>query len=232
VDITLCKRGIIPGVDATFTPKISCWADYVFLDTEERVQFAQNPHEYLITQLQYSMSNIQVSDKTNTFRIALNFNHPVKSMMWALTPGTDYHGQYTALPGEQDSELLSPLQSALLQFNGVDRFDTRSGGYFTKCNPWTAARGSYLSSGIYSYGFGLDTQSYAPRGAMNFSRVDNATLIVDTKRAVVADRTAPGVVDETMTLTESSILNIIIVFAYNYNVLRIQSGMGGLAYAS
>lgn len=232
VDITLCKKGIIPGVDETFVPKISCWADYVFLDTEERVQFAQNPHEYLITQLQYSINNIQVSDRTNTFRIPLNFNHPVKSVMWALTPGTDYHGQYTALPGEQDAELLAPLQSALLQFNGIDRFDTRSGGYFTKCNPWTAARGSYLSSGVYSYGFGLDTQSYAPRGAMNFSRVDNATLIVDTKKAVVADRTAPGVVDETMTLTTSSILNIIIVFAYNYNVLRIQSGMGGLAFAS
>ena len=98
VDITLCKKGIIPGVDETFVPKISCWADYVFLDTEERVQFAQNPHEYLITQLQYSINNIQVSDRTNTFRIPLNFNHPVKSVMWALTPGTDYHGQYTALP--------------------------------------------------------------------------------------------------------------------------------------
>jgi hypothetical protein len=153
-------------------------------------------------------------------------------MMWILTPGSDYHGQYTALPGEQDAEILAPLQSALIQFNGIDRFDKRSGSYFTKCNPWTAARGSYLSSGIYSYGFGIDTQAYFPKGAMNFSRVDNATLIVETKKAVVADRTTPAIVDETMTLIDSSILNTIIVFAYNYNILRIQNGMGGMAFAS
>jgi hypothetical protein len=232
IDITLCKRGIIPGVDESYTPKVDCWVDYVFLDSDERVQFAQDSHEYLITQLQHLQHNVQLSETSNIFRIPLNFNHPVKCLMWALTPGSDSHGQYTAMTGDQDAEILAPIESAVIQFNGTDRFEKRSGSYFTRCNPWTAATGKYLSSGIYFYGFGLDTQRYGPRGAMNFSRVDNATLIIHTKKAVVADETTPAVVDETMTLIDSDILDTAIIFGYNYNVLRIQSGMGGLMFAN
>jgi hypothetical protein len=57
-------------------------------------------------------------------------------------------------------------------------------------------------------------------------------LIIHTKKAVVADETTPAVVDETMTLIDSDILDTAIIFGYNYNVLRIQSGMGGLMFAN
>jgi hypothetical protein len=232
LDITLCKKGIIPGVDETFVPRVECWIDYVFLDSDERIQFAQNTHEYLITQLQHTTHNIQLSTISNAFRIPLSFNHPTKCIMWVLTPGSDYHGQYTAIPGEQDAEILSPIESAVLQLNGIERFAKRSGSYFTKCNPWTSAGGNFLSSGVYSYGFGVDIQNYGPKGTINFSRIDNITLTLNTKKAVVADRTVPAVVDETMTVTGSTILNTVNIFGYNYNVLRIMSGMGGLAFAN
>jgi hypothetical protein len=232
LNFTLCSKGNIPGINSSFKPKVECWVDYVFLDSDERMQFARNSHEYLITQLQTMTENIRVSNTLNTFRIPMNFNHPVKCVMWALTPGPQSHGQYTAVPGEQDAEILAPLESASMQFNGIDRFVRRSGSYFTKMNPWTSAKGSYLSSGIYFYGFGLNVNEYGPRGTMNFSRIDNATLSLTTKKAIVADRTASAVVDETMTVVDSNILNTIVVFAYNYNVLKIQSGMGGMMFAN
>jgi hypothetical protein len=61
----------------------SLYVDYVFLDTDERRRFAQNPHEYLITQLQFT-GDESVGSSSN--KIKLNFNHPVKELVWVVQP--------------------------------------------------------------------------------------------------------------------------------------------------
>jgi Large eukaryotic DNA virus major capsid protein/Major capsid protein N-terminus len=61
----------------------SIYVDYVFLDTDERRRFAQNPHEYLITQLQFT-GDESVGSSAN--KIKLNFNHPVKELVWVVQP--------------------------------------------------------------------------------------------------------------------------------------------------
>ncbi len=61
----------------------SLYVDYVFLDTDERRRFAQNPHEYLITQLQFT-GDESVGSSAN--KIKLNFNHPVKELIWVVQP--------------------------------------------------------------------------------------------------------------------------------------------------
>ena len=61
----------------------SLYVDYVFLDTDERRRFAQNPHEYLITQLQFT-GDESVGSSAN--KIKLNFNHPVKELVWVVQP--------------------------------------------------------------------------------------------------------------------------------------------------
>jgi len=59
----------------------SLYVDYVFLDTDERRRMAQNPHEYLITQLQFT-GDESVGSSSN--KIKLNFNHPVKELIWVV----------------------------------------------------------------------------------------------------------------------------------------------------
>ena len=59
----------------------SLYVDYIFLDTDERRRFAQNPHEYLITQLQFT-GDESVGSSSN--KIKLNFNHPVKELIWVV----------------------------------------------------------------------------------------------------------------------------------------------------
>jgi len=66
--------------------------------------------------------------------------------------------------------------------------------------------------GIYSYSFALKPEEHQPTGTCNFSRIDNAQVAITT--AAVGD-------------TKS-----LHMFAVNYNVLRIQSGMGGLAFSN
>ena len=116
----------------------------------------------------------------------------------------------------------------------MDRFSTRQGANFSRGNPWTSFTGGYTSAGFYAYGFGLHSDTSEPSGTLNFSRIDTAILQVRTKAAVIVDITAPSAttVPESMTTVGANILNTIYVWGPNFNVLRIASGMGGMAYAN
>jgi hypothetical protein len=61
----------------------SLYIDYIFLDTDERRKMAQNPHEYLIEQLQFT-GDESVGSSSN--KIKLNFNHPCKELIWVVQP--------------------------------------------------------------------------------------------------------------------------------------------------
>ena len=228
--IRLCNLNDIVGINPDYIPDTRVWADYVFLDTEERKWYAQNPHEYIIQQVQTNRFPITIDTTMRKYNFYLTFNHPVKSLIWACTPGPTYHGQYTGLPGEQDDETLGPINDATLLLNGIERFASRRGSYFTTGNPWTTFSGSYTSAGVYAYGFGIHCDQNMPTGTCNFSRIDNTTLRLQTKRAILANRIDAGNVTENMTTESANILNTLLVFAPNFNILRIASGMGGLAY--
>ena len=181
----------------------SLWADYIYLDTDERRRFAQVSHEYLIEQLQFTNSATGTSHD-------LNFNHPVKELIW--TGGWDESTGLNAAPATHATTGYK------LVLNGHDRFAERHSTYFTRTQVWqhhTGAGGlnagatvgagnSNDSIGVYS--FALKPEEHQPSGTCNFSRIDNAQL-----------------------KSPSDALNI---YAVNYNVLRVMSGMGGLAYSN
>ena len=180
---------------------LDLWVDYIYLDTDERRRFAQVSHEYLIEQLQYQSGG---SDATTH---DLNFNHPVKELIWT--------GGF-----KESSGLFASLETGdyYLKLNGHDRFAARDLRYFTRAQVWqhhtgpggidsnTAAMGGQLTDTIAVYSFALKPEEHQPSGTCNFSRIDNAQLI-----------------------GPSDTLDI---YAVNYNVLRIMSGMGGLAYSN
>jgi hypothetical protein len=89
-----------------------------------------------------------------------------------------------------------------------------------------------MSSGLYAYGFGIHSDRIDPSGTLNFSRIDNAALHIRTKAAIVEDVNAPGNVTELMTTVGANVLNTLYVWAPNYNVFKIQSGMGGMQFSS
>jgi len=77
---------------------------------------------------------------------------------------------------------------------------------------------------IYCYSFALKPEEHQPSGTCNFSRIDNAKLMWSAALRDVtdADTTGGSVTDE----------DDVTIYAVNYNVLRIMSGMGGLAYSN
>ncbi len=223
---------------------VTLWVDYVFLDVEERRRFAQSAHEYLIEQTQFTGSeSVSISaNSTTSIRTRLNFNHPCKYLAWVFKgPG---HGQYTAFPATTDrantatyAEALGPLYEAKLTLNGHDRFDTRRGGYFNMVQPMQTMK-KRVPAGVYLYSFALKPHEHQPSGTCNFSRIDNATLQMTLKKASVANAgiTATSLptaaLAEDTTTADAASLTSLNIYAKNYNILRIISGMGGLAYAS
>jgi hypothetical protein len=275
----------------------SLFVDYIFLDTDERRRMAQNPHEYLIEQLQFT-GDESVGSSSN--KIKLNLNHPCKELIWVVQPdanvdycasttsghalnhllgaqpfnytdaldalpnavhafGNGKHSEESAfintsgyfgdafandlttggvttnvLDNQTDSGVSdagtfvlsetaldmhcwgeNPVVVAKLQLNGQDRFSEREGTYFDLVQPFQHHTRA-PDTGINVYSFALRPEEHQPSGTCNFSRIDNATL-----QLVLSNATVQGVSTAKVR-----------VYAVNYNVLRIMSGMGGLAYSN
>ena len=236
---------------ATQSGTLSCllYVDYVYLDTDERRRFAQVSHEYLIEQVQFTGSQTITNNSTNQ-NITLNFNHPVKELIWVHTSSSratsaasagacnwfNYSGKVI---GAQlaDTDGGDSCQTALLQLNGHDRFYVRYSDYFRKVQNYehhhrcprvgadikgsnTNTKQSSMRQYIYTYAFALSPEEHQPSGTCNFSRIDNAVL-----------QLTYDVTIQTALNTGNGTLNLNI-YAVNYNVLRIMSGMGGLAYSN
>jgi hypothetical protein len=265
----------------------SLYVDYIFLDTDERRKMAQNPHEYLIEQVQFT-GDESVGSSSN--KIKLNFNHPCKELVWVVQPdaNVDYCASLTggatlyktlgaqpfnytdaidALPNsiaafgndatnatviasglfqldgiqtqhggasttgasltDAGTFVLAetaldmhcwgenPVVTAKLQLNGQDRFSEREGSYFDTVQPYQHHTRA-PDAGINVYSFALRPEEHQPSGSCNFSRIDNAVLqLVLSSGTVTGSNTAK-----------------VRVYAVNYNVLRVMSGMAGVAYSN
>jgi hypothetical protein len=197
--------------NALTTPSLgdtSLYIDYIYLDTDERRRFAQISHEYLIEQLQFT-GDESLSGTSN--RVKLNFNHPVKELVWVVQSAEDrLFANYTDLA---DGSGSNPCDTAKLQLNGHDRFSVREGEYFNLVQPYQHHE-NIPATGINVYSFALKPEEQQPSGSANMSRIDNATLQLTITGAANSDDP------------------IAKIYATNYNVLRIMSGMGGLAYSN
>ena len=109
----------------------------------------------------------------------------------------------------------NPVVTGKLQLNGQDRFSEREGTYFDLVQPYQHHTRN-PDTGINVYSFALRPEEHQPSGSCNFSRIDNATL-----QLVLSNATVEG--------TKTAKVR---VYATNYNVLRVMSGMGGLAYSN
>jgi len=109
----------------------------------------------------------------------------------------------------------NPVVTAKLQLNGQDRFSEREGSYFDVLQPFQHHTRA-PDTGINVYSFALRPEEHQPSGSCNFSRIDNAVLqLVLSSGAVAGTSTAK-----------------VRVYAVNYNVLRVMSGMAGIAYSN
>lgn len=116
---------------------------------------------------------------------------------------------------------INPVTEVLLKLNGQDRQSRRAGFWYDTVEPYLYFVDTPVD-GINVYSFGLNPVEHQPSGTCNFSRIDTATLnlwFAEFGNNKYAD-----------VFTDSD--NTVRIFTVNYNVLRILSGMGGLAYSN
>jgi hypothetical protein len=222
------------------------YADFFYLDTDERRRFSQMSHEYLIEQLQFTGSEVtpDIADSPVPHSIRLNFNHPTKALYWTteITGKNDGYLNpfYCGWSGTEDDDLKQklasgqasmlhdncPIKDVTLQLNGHERFSKRDGSYFSLCQPYQYFKRVPWDHPVGVYSFSLSPEEHQPSGALNFSRIDNASLKLTFK-----EQKSPKFLESDGTTT-SPISRNVYVYAVNYNVLRILSGMGGLAFSN
>jgi hypothetical protein len=246
---TLVSKGGWPSIaaaGAALPPlkEMSLYIDYIYLDVDERRRFAQESHEYLIDQLQYGL---QQTITTASSRIDLTLNHPVKELVWVFQDARklDCSDTSAATGGGQYLQPFSYddiVDRCRIQMNGQDRFDERFGDYFWKVQPYQHHSGggfwptrearttassdpetlvSGATNPVNVYSFAIQPEEHQPSGTCNFSRIDTSTLVFDSIKSGVAG-----------TYPSKAYPYNFRIYAVNYNVFRIMTGMGGLAYSN
>ena len=158
----------------------SLYIDYIYLDTDERRQFAQVQHEYLIEQLQFTGAESVTGGSQSSIKSKLALNHPCKELIWVVQEDNNELADYAGAAAGGHS-----VVDAKLQLNGQDRFSVRDGAYFNLVQPYQHHT-RIPAVGIYVYSFALNPEQHQPSGTVNMSRIDNATLQLTTHVASAA----------------------------------------------
>ena len=262
-------------------------ANYVYLDTDERRKYVYSSHEYLIEQIQYN-DPINVSCTISDIFVDLEFNHPIKEIIWVLqnekvkyfNDWYDYsteeriqfendninlyacynnyinkavhpnnymyiNNSRSIISNEIDMSAVildikknilnnsylidnnneifdmrcSPLNNAVLLLNGQERFPMQNSKHFDTIQPYLYHSCIPNKGNIYCYSFGLEPQKMIPSGSCNFSLIDNAVLFLSVNKFCFCDKEVNEYIN-------------VRVYAKNFNILRIMSGMGSLAYTN
>lgn len=201
--------------------RINVYANYIYLDKDERESMVKRQMDFIITQTQridFPFSN--VFDNTvesggyNDLDIS-TLNHPVKSIFFGLSatnidPTND---RFTFKTGD-------------IHINGTPLLENMSPTYFHTCQNYYKSRfgvtdyrvdsEDLMYTRFFVYHFGLNASDYNPSGSCNFSRLDNAKLILRgvEKGVLRADQ------------------NEMYLYAVNYNVLRIKDGLAGILFGN
>jgi hypothetical protein len=203
-------------------PDVVPYANYIYLDTKEREEMTSKSMEIIMTQVQ--RYDVPVSTGVvNSIDLSM-LNHPVKSIFF----GVDNSTRRTAVTGSTFT-----FSDAELQLNGTTVFEKMSPMYFHVVQSFYHTDNAVISWNrssnlpqqptitlLYMYNFCLNATSYRPTGTCNFSRLDNAKLLLN------------NVVSNYLANSTTTPVTTGVVYAVNYNVLKIQNGLGGILFAN
>lgn len=177
-----------------------------------------------------AVTNVTVNEHTVTMRdisiptnAAGNTDTRLSTSSTSRVVPTDVHVNQHNNYGLLIDGSCNPVASALIQLNGQDRFDMEEGSYFNYVQPHQHHTRT-PADGINVYSFALHPEQHQPSGSANLSRIDNTQLNLNFADSTMASGLAA--------LNFFNSNTLLYVFAFSYNVLRIMSGMGGLAYSN
>ena len=222
-------RTILDGSVTISAIDIKVYGDYYYLDVEEKRKFSQSSHEYLIEQVTrvkaMTPSGTKSSTELENKTIELEFYNPIKYITWVVVNPSnsgDYKGMgpcyFTSLCSNSHDKNDGNDGSVNIKLNSEDRIVTRPMSYFTRFLHKTYRKAMNIPNldriGIFS--FAVNPLDINPTGTCNFSKILDKEMII-------------SIANNTVSTVQSKEL---MIFAVNYNIFRVNGGMGGLAYTS
>lgn len=197
---------------------VSLWVDHIFVDNEDRQRIVDEPHEYLITQVQFPGEHV-ITAGTTTDRVSLHGNHPAKSIYWVVQRDDAVNSTNRDWTNYLDSNGNNPIVDAKLTANNQDRFARRDGYYFNQWQPLHHHTRAPFGTGVNMYSFALYPEDYQPSGSLNFSRIDNPSLDVTLTAA-------------TTVVASGGSASKLYYFILNTNTFRVANGTAGVGFAA
>lgn len=189
------------------TPSLasSIIVEYVYLSDPEINWFRRSRVEQVILQYQYLTIPLPINFSSGVFK--LNFNNPVRELFFVIQNDSK-------LPNNPYDYTESGLQSIGLSFNGYDAFTptTADATYMGTIEPFNHYI-NFPTRYFNMYCFCTNPGSINPNGFVNFSRINDILMTLNLTPSTIYTRTCR-------------------VTAVNYNVLRIENGLAGLAFSS
>lgn len=205
-------------------------ATYIFLDTRERTYFAKNNQEYLIEQI----TRFTFDDLKKFNMLTLDLHNPTKELIWVFHRNDiERHNRWFDFTDWETIKFNSPykpkmsdvkdytessvngeiMRTARFLFNGLDRMETKDSAYFNLIQPYQ--HHTFIpKTGIYVYSFSLNPEVFQPSGSCNMSKINRVQMYLELIE--------PLHDDYKYGLT---------LYSVNYNLLKLASGLGGLAFA-
>lgn len=216
--------------------------DYIFLDVEERKRIYEQKHEFLIEQLILANDTIITNQTTSI----LSLYNPVKYIIWIVQQEyltqkyNNDHFNYTNSYKYKDIlELIdyehnknytenkyiydntynnqigeNNVSNSILYLNDIKRIEQQDNFYYGIIQP--LQHFNYIpQTGINMYSFSLRPCDFQPSGSCNMSTIDNVKLLNNLDKVI--NNNNPGHLK---------------VYGVCYNILKIESGLGGLVFVN
>jgi len=211
------------------TPKVECsiYADYFYVENDQRKRLAEVKHEHLIDTVSYGGTVVygynNLFDQINGIvRPRLHFSEPTKELIWVIQRLDKIDG--SLLNGEKryydytydTNQLINLSTQASVIFNGRERQQLLPSSYYNWVQPFQHHTSS-PDLGMNVWSMAISPELIQPTGSANFSRIDEVSLVIYLTQKLIND----------MQLNNTKIR--IGIYSVSYNILRIMSGLAGLA---
>ena len=180
--------------------------NYIYLDDDERIKFAQSKHDYLIEHIYFTENN-EITGPTES--ISIDVDNPCKFIVWILQQDYIYNSKdydnYT-----NNNETLIIEQTLLL--NQKERLTMRDEKYFSLIQPYLNARNT-PPKGVNMFSFSMNPNSTQPSGTCNMSKIESIEIKMKTKPILSTNN-----------------LGLCRVYCETYNILRVANGYAGVIF--
>jgi hypothetical protein len=181
--------------------------NYIYLDDEERMKFAQSKHDYLIEHIYYTENN-EVTGPTES--ISVDVDNPCKYMIWVVQQQYIYNSK--AYDNYTDGTGNSLIIDETILLNQKERLTSRNENYFSLIQPYEYSRNT-PPLGVNMFSFGLNVNSTQPSGTCNMSKIESIEIKMRTKPILSTNN-----------------YGICRVYCETYNILRVSNGYAGVIF--